>query len=94
MPEKATKIIFADVSADMANKFLAKAKASGTTGQALVESWATDYLGEKRATIPDADKKWMEKLEYILRNGDASTRSAVTNSLALFERLVRITAGK
>ena len=39
--ESKTKRIFADVSMETRNQFLAKARLDGTTGQALIETWVS-----------------------------------------------------
>jgi hypothetical protein len=88
--DKTTKRIFADVSIDTANAFLAKARLEGTTGQALIDTWVSQYLGGKRDTTPDSERKWMDKLEYILQHGDASTRAVVTANLSLFEKIANL----
>lgn len=77
MPESKTKRIFADVSVETRNQFLAKARMEGTTGQALIETWVSEYLEGHRKTTPDADRRWIEKLEYILQHGDTSTRQGM-----------------
>lgn len=90
MPESKTKRIFADVSVETRNQFLAKARLEGTTGQALIETWVSEYLKGHRKTTPDADRRWIEKLEYILQHGDTSTRQVVTQNLALFEKVAAL----
>lgn len=50
------KRIYADVSEELGNRFLATAKLMGTTGQALIEGWARSYAaGEKHPIVEDTD---------------------------------------
>lgn len=90
MAESKTKRIFADVSLETRNQFLAKARMEGTTGQALIETWVAEYLEGHRKTTPNTDKRWIDKLVFILEHGDIATKQVVTQNLTLFEKVVAL----
>ena len=78
MPESNTKRIFAEVSIETRDQFLAKARLEGTTGQALIETWVSEYLEGHRKTTPDADRRWIDKLVFILEPGALTPPQTLT----------------
>jgi len=95
MTEKTEKRIFCDVPVAIANRFLAEAKIAGTSGQALLSGFIERSVSggvppQPAPRFSKDEQKWIDKLLYVLRSGDAGAIRAVCSNLDVFERTVKL----